>query len=256
MPSAAEPVQFGAPPRYGNNIIPINRLGLTGHLTLTKISIGFATLAGASGSVDSLTIAGTNIMSSVVNFASSADVTSNNVIANINANSANHNYWAFKTATSAKLAIAPKNPWAADAGALVTTLTTMTSTDVNMNTGQSFVAAARTPSGASNIAGTSVYAVGIDMSNMPANTQTVMGTGVIGSRRAMRGNAQSIVGYQINCTSDQNIVMNCGFEGSDLIVADATFVRRTDINLFQWREVPVFLTFAAAASFYYQVYGF
>jgi hypothetical protein len=256
MPSAAEPAQFGAPPRYGHNIIPINRLGLTGHITLTKISIGFATLAGASGSIDSLTIGGMNIMSASVPFNTSADVTSNDVIANINANGANHNYWAFKTATSAKLAVAPKNPWAADTSALVTTGSTMTSTDVNLNTGQSFVAAARVPSGASNITGTSVYAVGIDMSNMPANTQTIMGTGSIGGHPAMKMNAQSIVGYGLNFTSDQNVTINQGYEGADLFVADATFVRRRDLNLFQWREIPTFLTFAAAASFYYELRSF
>jgi hypothetical protein len=160
---------------------------------------------------------------------------------------------------TAKLAIWPQNPWASVTATVATTLTTMTKTDTNVNSYQAFVAAARLASGgygAANIAGTSLYAVGVDVSNLPSDTQTVMGTSAIGAHRAMRLNPQSIVAYKLKMTADQDAKKYQGYEGHDLIVADATFVRRTDISLFQWRELPVFLKFAAASTMYFSLGSF
>lgn len=102
---------------------------------LEVAATGTATLAGASGSVDGMTINSVEVMSGSEAFDTDLTTTAVNVAANITANTSAPDY----TATSAGAIVTVKAANGVGAGAntfaLVTSLTTMTSTDVNMANG-------------------------------------------------------------------------------------------------------------------------
>lgn len=106
--------------RYGTNDGYL--IGLTGTVDLT---------AGASGSVDGITVGGVEIMSGVENFDTSLTVTAANVAANITAFTSVPNY----TATSAIGLITIKiatDKVAVDGLTVTSATTTITSVDVDM----------------------------------------------------------------------------------------------------------------------------
>jgi len=114
----------------------------SGAWTAETPSAGSATLAGASGSVDGMTVNGVQILDHSVPFNTTLTQTAADVAEAINLNPANKQFIA--TSSGAKVIITAKpgygtvpNTWA-----LVTSLTTMTSTDVNMGSEVAGVASA------------------------------------------------------------------------------------------------------------------
>jgi hypothetical protein len=95
---------------------------------------GTATIAGASGSVDGMEVNGVEIMSGAEAFDTNSDTTATNVASNITANTSSPDYDA--SATGSVITVTAKtdddNHEAVNGFTLVTTLTTMTSTDVDM----------------------------------------------------------------------------------------------------------------------------
>lgn len=101
----------------------------------TKSATGTVTLdTGASGSVDSITVNSVEIMSGAESYDTSLTVTAANVVININNNKSSPNYTA--TSSGAVITITGPNIGAqANAYAVVSTCTTITSTDVNLGGG-------------------------------------------------------------------------------------------------------------------------
>jgi len=87
---------------------------------------------GASGSVDGITVDGIEIMSGSVPFNVSLTQTATDVAANINANTSEPNYTASAAATLITITKVKKEPFT---GVVVSTTTTITTTDVNFTGG-------------------------------------------------------------------------------------------------------------------------
>lgn len=96
---------------------------------------GTATLAGSSGSVDNLTVDGIEVLGGSVPFTTDLATTAAKVAAKINANP--HNQLVKASAAGAVVTLKMRRGWGALANglAVVTTLTTMTSTDVDIGSG-------------------------------------------------------------------------------------------------------------------------
>lgn len=95
---------------------------------------GTVTIAGASGSIDSIEVDGVEVMSGVVNFATDSDTTATNVASNITAHTSAPDYNA--AAVGSVITITPVlGGDAANSKAVVTTATTMTAVDVDMSGG-------------------------------------------------------------------------------------------------------------------------
>jgi hypothetical protein len=91
---------------------------------------------GASGSVDSITVNGVNIMSSAVNFNSSLIQTAADVASNINGNTSSPNYTASNGGTTTVTITAVADSGNTPNGFVVTSATTtITTTDTNMSGG-------------------------------------------------------------------------------------------------------------------------
>ena len=90
---------------------------------------------GGSGSVDGIEVNGVEIMSGAENFDTSLTVTATNVAANITANTSSPDY----TATSSGTLITIKSVIGGDGFTVVTSETTITTTDVNMSSQGSIV---------------------------------------------------------------------------------------------------------------------
>lgn len=102
---------------------------------LQKTATGTVTLTGgASGSVDSITVNGVNIMSASVPFNTDLSTTALNVASNINSNTSSPNYTA--TAVGAVITITPVTAGTSVNGfAVVATTTTLTTTTTNLSGG-------------------------------------------------------------------------------------------------------------------------
>lgn len=162
--------RYGRPP--GDAKAPRNhaRLSIPGGITLTAISGGAIDLndMGASDSQDTLTIDSVAVITAPIAFTTDLATTARLLAANVNANVANHNYWA-----SIKIGATDwVEFWLRD-GTATSGALTVTGTDtgytpnyVNMNTEQAFVAAVRAPSGNYGIDmfDTKMYQVGFDFS--------------------------------------------------------------------------------------------
>lgn len=186
----------GFPPGGGNYALDHGRGFFPGHLLLKAISGGKVQLTGgASGTVNSITIGGVNLMSAAVTFSSSLAQTARLVVANINANAANHNYWATFDGTDAIEIWARDHT--ADTSAITVSVTTITQSTTNMNTYQARAAAIRCPSGgygADNVPGTSMYLVQPDMRNLPEQFRNA-------------------VGFELLWEADEITNWYCGYEG-------------------------------------------
>lgn len=96
--------------------------------------VGTATISGASGSIDSITVGGVEIMSEAENFDTSINVTAAAVAANITAFTSSPNYTAVAVATNV-ITITAVAEGSGSNGTLVTTGTTLTSVDVDVTSG-------------------------------------------------------------------------------------------------------------------------
>lgn len=161
--------------------VPVALFSLRGGLTLTAVSGGSTrwNTIGAGDTVSSITVGGTEILGSTITYATSVAATCKTAVKTINAYSSP--YWATFDGTD-KILIWPRLASAQDTGAVVTTDTGFTATDVNMNTEQAFVAAVRWPNvnlGDDAIGGTSMYRVGFDFSNMYSGQNGADGSDIL-----------------------------------------------------------------------------
>lgn len=103
-------------------------------------STGTVTLnTGAAGSVDGITVNGVEIMSAAVPFNATLDQTALDVAANINNNVANTDYSASATGAVITITYLGVDKTDSNGFVVVSTVTTITSTDVNMAGGVSAV---------------------------------------------------------------------------------------------------------------------
>lgn len=120
----------------------------------------------AADTVSSITVGGTEILGSTVTFDTDVATTCKAAIRKINAYSSP--YWATFEGTDI-IYIFPRNGLAQDTGAVVTTESGFTATDVDMNSSVAFVAAKRWPSlnlGDDILTDTAMYAVGFSFTGL------------------------------------------------------------------------------------------
>jgi hypothetical protein len=173
----------------------------------------------------------------------------------INQKSAGHHYWA--TSVTDHVFIWPKNPWIADAGVITVDDTSFTAAVANMDIEQPWATGIRVISGqSSGIPGTSMYAIGFDNSNLPLDVGAYMGyeegnddRPTLDGRKPGRFNLQTQSPWKLTFSSGQ--ITNWYDMGGGLrsLAADTDRVR----NIFQWREYPMFVQAAAAATPTYEV---
>jgi len=100
------------------------------------LAVGSVTLdTGASGSVDGITVNGVEIMAGGVNFDTSLTITANQVALNITLNDTFPNYTAINTGAKIDITAALGSGAGANGFVVVSSVTTITSTDVNMASG-------------------------------------------------------------------------------------------------------------------------
>lgn len=164
-------IDVGRAPGPLDGPLPVALFSLRGGLTLTAVSGGSTqwTGMGAGDTVTSITVGSTEILGSTITYATSVAATCKTAVRTINAYSSP--YWATFDGTD-KILIWPRLASASDTGTVTTTEAGFTATDVNMNTAQAFVAAARWPSvnlgddAISSSIGTKMCRIGFDFSNM------------------------------------------------------------------------------------------
>jgi len=172
------------------------------------------------------------------------------IAAKINEKTAGHHYWA--VAVSDQVMIWPKDPWKADTGTITVDDTGFTAVVANMNVEQAFVTGFRVLSEqAAGIPGAGMYTIGFDHSNLPLDSGASMGYAEgdddrveVGGRKPGRFNLRSQSPWKLKFECDQ-ITSWYDMGGGKRTVAADTEVERI---IYQWREFPVFIQAAAAAT--------
>ncbi len=187
-------INYGFPPGPKGSPVPVGRADLPGCLTLTSISGGSTRWngAGANDTVSSITVGGTEILGSTITYATSVAATCKTAIRAINAYQSP--YWATFDGTD-KILIWPRDGSASDTGAVATTESGFTATDVNMNSEQAFVAAVRWPSlnlGDDAFADTKMYRVGFSFSGLYSLSSDAVITSAEGAEILFRTEDQAL----------------------------------------------------------------
>lgn len=168
---------YGRLPGNVNDKSPHGMLDIPGSVTLAVVSAGAVDLnnMGASNSLDTLTVGGTNILTAAITYTTSLAVTARLVALNINANSQTSGYWARIKPGATDWVQIFRNDGAPGAATVSGTDTGFTPVYVDFDTEITPVAAARYPSwnyGLDMFADTNVYKVGFDFSLMPTAVTT------------------------------------------------------------------------------------
>lgn len=121
----------------GNNVIKFDENEVIVPVHAEVLAAGSVDLTGgASGSVDGITINGVEIMSGVENFDTTLDQTAINVAANITANTSIPNYTATATGSQVDIVAVAGSGNTPNAFVVVSSATTITTTDVDMSGGE------------------------------------------------------------------------------------------------------------------------
>ena len=180
---------------------------LTNGLGIQPMGVGTATLAGAAGSVDGMTVGGDELMSASVAFNVNLTDTATDVASNINANWRAHTF--FATSSAAVVSVFQRTAGALTAAeaTLVTTLTTMTSTDVNIAGATDTITTIHSGESAVVLAA-KYWQLKIDWDNF--------GTGTVGGKTAPDNlDADTLRLVELRLTSDQEIAFFAGGISAD-----------------------------------------
>lgn len=252
-------IQFSAPPQIRSTTgvaAQHSRFDQFSCLTLWKLSGGAIDISDAAAAdtiaaIFSSTHSTEDLLGgATVTWATDDGTFASLIAAKINEKSAQHHYWA--TAISDHVFVWPKNPWVADTGTITVDDTGFTASVANLNAEQAWATGARVLSGTtSGIPGTSMYALGFDHSNLPTDVGATMGyvDGAdarveLDGRKPGRFNLRSQSPWRLIFEADQITNWYDMGGGKRTLAADTERSR----HVYQWREFPVFVQAAAAAT--------
>lgn len=253
------PIDLGTLPpmrSHSGNVGNFARFGSRSDMTITAVSMGAIDVSDAANSSDIIRdiFVSTHPTEDLlggddVTWDTSDTVFASLIAAKINEKSSEHQYWAFSVTDH--VFILPKNPWEADTGTITCDDESFTASVANMNIEQAFAAALRVLSGAAaGIPDTKVYAVGFDHSHYPADAQAYLGSGLVLDGKAPgRYNLRSASAVMMRFQADQ-ITTWWDFAGATDTLAAGTV--ENPIDVYHWREVPLYVQAAAAAAATYR----